>query len=67
MDKGAGDYITLQQFLKLKGLVSTGGEAKNMIQNEEVMVNHQIETRRGRKLHIGDEVQAGNQTLRVEE
>ena len=47
--------IRLDQFLQLCG-VPTGGQAKQLIQNGEVSVNGEIETRRRRKLHVGDEV-----------
>ncbi|MBD2313820.1 RNA-binding S4 domain-containing protein [Desertifilum sp. FACHB-1129] len=58
--------IKLDQFLKWKGLVDTGGQAKLAIQDGEVRVNGVIETRRGRKLVAGDRVTIGNQTFRVE-
>jgi len=38
------------------GLVGTGGEAKMLIQNRQVAVNGELETRRGRKLREGDVV-----------
>jgi ribosome-associated protein len=48
--------IKLDQFLKWVGAVSTGGEAKIMIQAGRVKVNNETETRRGRKLVTGDQV-----------
>ncbi|MFA5507432.1 MAG: RNA-binding S4 domain-containing protein [Vulcanimicrobiota bacterium] len=48
--------IRLDQFLKLAGLVGTGGEAKALIQDGAVTVNGEVETRRGRKLQAGDVV-----------
>jgi ribosome-associated protein len=54
IDKDGNEYIKLDQFLKLAGLVETGGEAKQLIQTGQVMVNGAIETRRGRKLYHGD-------------
>jgi ribosome-associated protein len=48
--------IQLARFLKLQGLVGTGGEAKILIQRGDVSVNGAIETRRGRQLHPGDRV-----------
>jgi ribosome-associated protein len=48
------DFIKLDQFLKLVGAADTGGQAKLLIQSEEVTVNGQEETRRGRKLVQGD-------------
>ena len=49
--------MKLEQFLKWKGLVSTGGEAKQRIQRGDVRVNGVIETRRGRQLASGDAVE----------
>lgn len=48
------DFIKLDQFLKLADIASTGGEAKVMIMSEEIRVNSQIETQRGKKLFKGD-------------
>ena len=48
--------MKLDQFLKWKGWVSTGGEAKQRIQMGEVEVNGSVETRRGRQLSSGDRV-----------
>lgn len=44
------DYIRLDDLLKLAGLVSTGGHAKFVIQNGEVLVDNEICTQRGKKL-----------------
>ena len=48
--------MKLDQFLKWKNLVSSGGEAKSIIISGSVKVNGLIETRRGRKLKKGDKV-----------
>lgn len=48
------EYITLQQFLKLSGIVSTGGQAKLFIQEADITVNGEKENRRGRKLYPED-------------
>lgn len=48
------DFIKLDSALKLAGFVSMGSEAKHLIQEGNVSVNGQIETRRGRKLYPGD-------------
>ncbi len=49
--------IKLDQFLKWLGAVQTGGEAKILISSGEVLVNGEVETRRGRKLRAGDTVE----------
>lgn len=48
------DTIRLDQFLKLAGVVETGGQAKLLVQGGEVLVNGELETRRGRQLKPGD-------------
>jgi ribosome-associated protein len=57
--------IKLDQFLKWVGAASTGGHAKLMIQGGDVLVNGEIETRRGKKLVTGDRVTVGNETFTV--
>ena len=46
--------IRLSQFLKLANVVQDGLEAKIRIQEGEILVNSEIETRRGRKLIVSD-------------
>jgi ribosome-associated protein len=58
--------IKLDQFLKFKGIASTGGQAKLMIQSGEVKVNGRLETRRGRQLVVGDSVTVEGKTFIVE-
>ena len=58
--------IQLNQFLKLMGIVGTGGQAKLMIQGGDVLVNDMVETRRGRRLVRGDKVTVQGQTLEVD-
>lgn len=47
-------FIRLDALLKLVGAAGTGGQAKIMIQNGEVLVNGEICTMRGKKLREGD-------------
>ncbi|HEY0633476.1 MAG TPA: RNA-binding S4 domain-containing protein [Thermoleophilaceae bacterium] len=60
-----GDVIRLGQLLKVAGLVDSGGEAKTLIAEGGVTVNGELETRRGRQLHAGDELAAAGETLRL--
>ena len=60
------DIIRLDQFLKLQGMADTGGQAKVAIRAGEVRVNGEVETRRGRQLHIGDVVEFQGRKLPVE-
>ncbi len=50
-------YIKLDQLLKLAGWVGSGGQAKELIAAGEIKVNGDVETRRGKKLTTGDQVQ----------
>ena len=43
--------IRLDHFLKMLGLVETGGQAKQLIADGYVIVNSEVETRRRRKQH----------------
>lgn len=47
------EYITLGQFLKIAGLVETGGEAKIFLSSHEIRVDSLVDNRRGRKLYPG--------------
>lgn len=48
------DFIKLGQLLKLAAIADSGVHAKILIANEEVKVNGEIETRRGRKIKHKD-------------
>ena len=43
------EYITLSQFLKIEGFIASGGEAKYFLQEVEVVLNGNLENRRGKK------------------
>ena len=58
--------IRLDQFLQLAQIVGSGGQAKHLIQNGEVTVNGEVETRRRRQLQPGDQVVVGDELLEVE-
>jgi ribosome-associated protein len=57
--------IRLGQLLKAAGLVDTGGEAKAVLGEGLVTVNGDVETRRGRQLHPGDEIRLGENAVRL--
>jgi ribosome-associated protein len=59
------DMIRLGQLLKLAGLIDSTGEAKAFLAEVPVTVNGEPEDRRGRQLHPGDEVRAGDERLRI--
>lgn len=51
------DFIQLGQLLKLTDQITAGGEAKFFLQGTTVYVNGEHETKRGRKLYVGDIVE----------
>lgn len=60
------DYIKLGQALKAAGLVESGVDAKLVIQDGQVMVNGQVDLRRGKKLVAGDVVEFAGETIKIE-
>ncbi|HJD29829.1 MAG TPA: RNA-binding S4 domain-containing protein [Candidatus Blautia avicola] len=60
------EYIKLGQALKAANLVEDGVEAKYAIQDGEVKVNQETETRRGRKLYDGDVISYNGEEIRIE-
>lgn len=64
--RDSDEFIKLGQALKAAGLVDSGVEAKEVIQDGEVMVNGETDTRRGHKLYGGDVVQFDGQEIKIE-
>ena len=60
------EYIELQQLLKLLNYISSGGEAKYYLKENEVYVNDELEDRRGRKIYPGYTVKIENDLYKVE-
>ena len=60
------DFIKLGQALKAAGLVESGVEAKDVILEGLVLVNGEVDTRRGRKLYDGDIVVFNGEEIKVE-
>ena len=55
------------RILKFANAIESGGMAKTFIQEGEVLVNGEVCTMRGKKLHPGDEVTFLQNTWRVTE
>ena len=53
-------YITLGQLLKIADEISSGGQAKWYLSENNVKVNGEIDDRRGRKLYPDDKVELSN-------
>ncbi len=60
------DFIELNKLLKILDWVSSGGEAKQAIDEGLVKVNDEIETRRRKKLRLGDIIEFDNLRVRIE-
>lgn len=60
------EYITLQQLLKIKNVISSGGEAKYFLSSNEVYVNGELENRRGRKLYPNDVIRVLGKEYKIE-
>ncbi len=60
------EYIELQMLLKMEDIISSGGQAKYFLAENEVYVNGELEQRRGRKLYPGYKVKVLNQEFIIE-
>ncbi|MCT4541745.1 RNA-binding S4 domain-containing protein [Stenotrophomonas sp. 278] len=60
-----GEYVELKQLLKLTDLVSSGGEAKMLIGDGQVLVDGQVELRKACKIRAGQQVQFGDTVINV--
>ena len=60
------EFIKLGQALKAAGLVDSGVEAKEAVQDGLVKLNGETDTRRGRKLYDGDRVEFDGQEIKIE-
>ena len=60
------DFIKLGQALKATGLAQSGVDAKFAVQDGLVKVNGQLETRRGKKLVVGDVIEFNGKTVKIE-
>ena len=58
-------FIKLGQALKLAGLVSNGVDAKIVIQDGEVKLNGEVETRRGKKVYNGDVIEFNGSQVKI--
>lgn len=60
------EFIKLDALLKFVSMVGSGGEAKQLIQDGEVLVNGEVCTMRGKKIRPGDKVELDGQEVIVE-
>ncbi|RLB62710.1 MAG: RNA-binding S4 domain-containing protein [Deltaproteobacteria bacterium] len=55
----------LYKILKFEGIASSGGEAKSIIGNGQVLVNGLVETRKRKKIVSGDIIELLGEKLKV--
>lgn len=60
------EFIKLDALLKFASFVGSGGEAKMLIQNGEVLVNGEVCTMRGKKIRSGDVVTLNGREVTIE-
>jgi ribosome-associated protein len=60
------EYIELHKLLKITNLCSSGGEAKAVISDSQVIVDGQIELRKRCKIRTGQVVVYNQDTITVE-
>ena len=58
--------IALYKILKFENLVASGGEAKYLISEGQVIVNGTVETRKRKKIFSGDVIEFGKEKIRVQ-
>ena len=59
------EFIKLQDAMKFANIVMSGGEAKNLILEDQVKVNGEVCTMRGKKLRPGDKFEFMGQTYLI--
>lgn len=58
-----GPYIELIQLLKAEGIAQTGGHAKFIVDEGEVVRNGDVEMRKRAKLIIGDRIEVHDEVI----
>jgi ribosome-associated protein len=59
------EYIELVKLLKLLGIAETGGHAKMMVEQGEVLLNGEPEYRKRAKLRPGDQVVVFGEKIQI--
>ncbi len=55
--------VELYKILKFEGMASSGGEAKLVIEQGQVIVNGEVETRKRKKIVSGDIIEFGSEKI----
>jgi ribosome-associated protein len=60
------EFIELIKLLKVTNICGSGGEAKHIVDDGEVKVNGEVESRKRAKLRVGYKVEVFNETIIIE-
>ncbi len=61
----SGEYIELNQLLKLAGVCDSGGQGKQLVAEGRVKVDGQVELRKTNKIRVGQQVECAGTMIRV--
>ena len=61
----SGEYIELNQLLKLAGVCDSGGQGKQLVAEGRVKVDGQVELRKTNKIRVGQRVECAGTKIRV--
>jgi ribosome-associated protein len=62
-----GDYVELNQLLKLTGVCDSGGAGKRLVADGKVQVDGTAETRKTAKIRAGQVVSCGDMRIEVDQ
>lgn len=57
--------VELYKILKFEGMTSSGGEAKQVIEQGQVFVNGKVETRKRKKIISGDVIEFASEKISI--
>lgn len=60
------EFIKLDALLKFASMTGSGGEAKMLIQDGQILVNGEVCTMRGKKIRSGDKVTYGDKEVVID-
>ncbi|MFT4257799.1 MAG: RNA-binding S4 domain-containing protein [Pseudoxanthomonas sp.] len=60
-----GEFVELNQLLKLVGIAGSGGEGKQIVASGAVWVDGELELRKTAKIRAGQTVEVGDCRIRV--
>ncbi len=64
--KVRGEFIQLNQFLKLENIAMSGGDARSMIEEGLVKINGEVTSVIRKKLYTGDTVEVDGTIYQIE-